>query len=56
MPLNPVQFQAGLSLNQFNSQYGTDAQCLDALEKARWSEGFQCPQMRNQGALRDPSR
>jgi len=43
VPLNPVQFQGGLSLDQFQSSYGTEAQCLDALEKARWPEGFQCP-------------
>lgn len=43
VPLNPVQFQAGLTLDEFQSQYGTETQCQDALEKCRWPEGFQCP-------------
>lgn len=43
MPLNPVQFQGGLSLDEFLSRYGSEAQCQDALEKAKWPEGFRCP-------------
>jgi transposase-like protein len=43
VPLNPIQFQSGLSLDEFLSSYGTEVQCLDALEKARWPEGYQCP-------------
>jgi len=43
MSINPIQFQRGLSLPDFLSQYGTEAQCEAALEKARWPEGFQCP-------------
>ena len=34
MARNPVQFQKGISLNEFLSLYGTEDQCFDAL--------FQC--------------
>jgi ribosomal protein L37AE/L43A len=43
MAMNQIQFQAGLSLSDFIRQYGTETQCEQALEKARWSDGFQCP-------------
>jgi len=43
MPMNRVQFQAGLSLPDFLTQYGTEAQCVAALERARWRDGFRCP-------------
>ncbi len=44
MSINPIQFQRGLSLPDFLSQYGTEAQCESALEKVRWRDGFRCPQ------------
>jgi transposase-like protein len=40
---NQVQFQKGFSLVDFMEHYGTEAQCADALFKARWPSGFQCP-------------
>ena len=43
MPMNRVQFQRGLSMPEFLSQYGTDAQCEAALTAARWPNGFACP-------------
>jgi transposase-like protein len=43
MPQNPIQFQPGMSLDEFFDQYGTEAQCEAALERARWPEGFVCP-------------
>ena len=43
MAMNRVQFQPGLSLPAFLEQFGTEAQCEAALEKARWPEGFRCP-------------
>ena len=43
MKKNPVQFQKGLSLVDFNKHYGTEAQCAQALFQARWPSGFQCP-------------
>ena len=43
MARNKVQFQKGVSLNDFIKQYGTEAQCFDALYAWRWPKGFQCP-------------
>jgi transposase-like protein len=44
---NKLQFQPGLSLNGFLQAYGTDALCSEALEKARWPQGFVCPSCQN---------
>jgi ribosomal protein L37AE/L43A len=41
--MNRIQFQAGLSLNQFLANYGEERQCEVTLEDARWPVGFQCP-------------
>ena len=43
MARNPVQFQKGISLNEFLSLYGTEDQCFDALYQWRWPNGFMCP-------------
>ena len=43
MARNPVQFQKGISLNEFLSLYGTEDQCFDALYRWRWPNGFLCP-------------
>ena len=43
MARNPVQFQKGISLNEFLSLYGTEDQCFDALYQWRWPNGFLCP-------------
>lgn len=43
MARNKVQFQKGLSLNEFLQRYGTEAQCCDAVAQWRWPEGFICP-------------
>lgn len=43
MARNPVQFQKGLSLADFMSQYGTEEQCHARLMKLRWPHGFECP-------------
>ena len=42
MPENKVQFQKGLSLPEFIAQYGTEEQCIRALEKVKWPHGFVC--------------
>lgn len=42
MPMNRVQFQIGLSLADFQSQYGTEEQCESALFASRWPEGWRC--------------
>ena len=43
MACNPIQFQKGISLNEFLSLYGTEDQCFDALYRWRWPNGFVCP-------------
>ena len=43
MARNKVQFQRGLSLAAFNTLYGTEDQCHEALVKMRWPDGFVCP-------------
>ena len=43
MARNPVQFQEGISLNEFLSLYGTEEQCFDTLYQWRWPNGFVCP-------------
>lgn len=40
--MNKIQFQAGMSLSQFLSNYGSEHQCETALETLRWPQGFQC--------------
>lgn len=42
MAMNAIQFQKGLSLQEFNRQYGTESQCADALFQAIWPGGFRC--------------
>jgi ribosomal protein L37AE/L43A len=43
MAMNTIQFQPGMSLSELFEQYGTEAQCEQALEQMRWPGGFQCP-------------
>lgn len=43
MVMNRIQFQPGLSLPAFLKDYGTEVQCEQALEAARWPQGFVCP-------------
>ncbi len=43
MSINPVQFQRGLSMNEFIQRYGTEAKCYRALYRWRWPHGFRCP-------------
>jgi transposase-like protein len=43
MAMNRIQFQAAMSLSQFQELYGTEEQCEAALAQARWPEGFRCP-------------
>lgn len=48
MKTNRIQFQPGLSLNQFLANYGAEHQCEEVLEKSRWPQGFQCSKCRGQ--------
>ena len=43
MAMNRIQFQPGLSLPEFFECYGTEQQCQQALQQARWPQGFVCP-------------
>ena len=43
MPMNRIQFQPGVSMPEFFSRYGTQAQCAAALVALRWPQGFRCP-------------
>ena len=43
MAMNRIQFQPGMSLFELFQQFGTEAQCEAALERARWPHGFRCP-------------
>lgn len=43
MAMNQVQFQKGLSVAEFLASYGSEAGCREALERARWPQGFVCP-------------
>lgn len=58
MAMNRIQFQPGLSMPEFLKDYGTEAQCEQALEAARWPEGFRCPRCAQTAhyVLRDGTR
>jgi len=42
MAQNRIQFQKGLSLPEFLNDYGTEEQCIQAVEQMRWPQGFVC--------------
>lgn len=44
MPRYDIQFQKGLSLREFMARYGSENQCIEAVCKARWPHGFECPE------------
>ena len=43
MAYNPIQFQPGMSIPEFLSCFGIEAQCAQVLKVARWPGGFRCP-------------
>jgi hypothetical protein len=43
MAMNKVQFQKGLSMQEFMDRYGSVEQCEQALKAWRWPQGFVCP-------------
>jgi Transposase zinc-ribbon domain len=44
MAKNKIQFQQGLSLLEFLTQYGSEKQCRQSLFQWRWPHGFICPE------------
>lgn len=42
MGQNIVQFQRGLGMEEFQTLYGTEEQCIRAVHEMRWTEGFEC--------------
>jgi transposase-like protein len=48
MAMNRIQFQPGLSMSEFITRYGTEAQCAAAVEASRWPAGFACPRCASQ--------
>lgn len=47
MAMNKIQFQPGMSFSDFACDFGTEEKCAEALEKARWPQGFICPTCQN---------
>ena len=43
MSSHQIQFQPGMSIPEFLSRFGAEAQCSHALTLARWPDGFRCP-------------
>jgi len=43
MSQNPIQFQRGMPMAEFQERFGTEEKCEAALEKSRWPDGFVCP-------------
>jgi ISXO2-like transposase domain/Transposase zinc-ribbon domain len=43
MSSHQIQFQTGMSIREFLSHFGTEAQCAEAIKRARWPNGFRCP-------------
>lgn len=46
MAYNPIQFQQGMSLPEFQQSFGTESACCEAVLCARWPDGFVCPRCR----------
>ncbi|MCP3670676.1 MAG: transposase, partial [Gammaproteobacteria bacterium] len=40
--MNKIQFQKGMSFDEFHKNYGTVEQCEDAVVKSRWPGRFSC--------------
>lgn len=47
MAKNAIQFQRGLSFQDFLAQYGSETQCEQTLYRLRWPNGFVCPHCGN---------
>lgn len=42
-----IHFQPGVSLREFQLQYGTEQQCREHLFRLKWPAGFRCPKCGN---------
>lgn len=51
---NQIQFQKGLSLDQFIDRYGSEELCQAVVERYRWPDGFRCPKCGCQSAYNYP--
>lgn len=47
MMKNKVQFQPGMSLVDFQQQFGNEEQCRNAVYQWRWPQGYTCPSCGN---------
>jgi transposase-like protein len=56
MPKNKIQFQKGLSLQQFHQLYGAEEQCRAMLFKYRWPNRFTCPKCGHKHSYKLTSR
>ena len=56
MARNRIQFQKGYSLTQFVDEYGSEEQCVAALFRWRWANGFVCPRCEHPAYWRLQSR
>ncbi len=54
--MNRIQFQPGMSLSLFLAHYGTEVQCMAALEQDTLAGGVCVPVLRRNGALRGVAR
>lgn len=50
MAMNKIQFQRGMSYEEFHRQFGSEEQCEAALVKTRWPQGYCCPRCQGKRA------
>jgi hypothetical protein len=48
MSSQQIQFQYGMSILEFLTHFGTEAQCAEAIRRTRWPGGFLCPRCTSQ--------
>ena len=39
---NRIQLQKGMSLEEFQNQFGTEEQCVNVIKNIKWPEGYEC--------------
>jgi transposase-like protein len=49
MRKSPIHFGPGMSLPEFQAQYGTEEQCRAAVARLRWPRGVVCPRCGSRG-------